>query len=342
MSRKNTEKTREEIVDKWSGVLREGLPYAIAVEKMMNLLEPYEIQVITGESASQISRARRDDAKIKLSSLQKLYDFYQEVSKMPAPGGSDTVMIPTYNQDDVKELINAGKELSENIKAAITKYNRNLMLNLRSIRDTAPEEKRSLSEYQAQYRENAIKAEQKEQKEAVQDKVEIKSKPAKNAKDEDITLLTDDGKNYFIAPQKYDLTDMQAVLRYTGKFAKDYQYLTLRERYLLEFYTLVHRESLYDEEGEMLQRALDDPKAFWTLHAKYGSEDNAFLRRRYGKEALNQTRLTTPLFNTVNDVKSWVARLDRYFDQHKAEIKDKYADHSLENLEEQYAIKVED
>lgn len=334
MSRKNTNQTYEDILVKWSGILREGLPFTTAVEKMLTILEPYEVQIITGENATQISRARKDEGSLKLSSLQKLYDFYKNVSKTPTVGNDNENLVPVYSIQEAKRLVNEGKDLKETIENAVNAFNRKVLLTLRGVKDKAPQEKIDVKQYSNQP-ENENK---KSEIEVTKTKVKIKQVLAKDSQGKKVILLTDDDKNYYLAPTKYSLSDMRTVLRYTGDHEKEYEYLDLEERYLLEFYILVHRVSMGDSESPLLARALDDPQSFWKLHARYGSEDNGWLRRHYGLEALKQKRITRPLFNTVKDVECWINRLNQYYESHKEELHDSYQDHSLSHVKKMYNI----
>lgn len=334
MSRKNIDKTYDDILMKWSGVLREGLPFTSAVEKMLTILEPFELQIITGENATQISRARKDDGSLKLSSLQKLFDFYKEVSKTPTIGNDDDKLIPIYSIQDAKRLVNEGKDLKATIENAVDTFNRQVLLTLRGVKDKAPQEELDIKQYS-----NQAKIESKKENTDISErKVEIKQVLAKNSQDKEIILLTDDNKNYFLAPVKYSINDMKTVLRYNRNHETEYEYLSLEERYLLEFYILVHRVSMGDKESPLLDRALDDPQAFWQLHAQYATEDNEWLRKHYGLEALNQTRITKPLFNTVADVKYWVNRLNQYYESNAEKLHDKNYDHSLKHVKKMYNI----
>lgn len=337
MSRKNIDKTYDDILIKWSGILREGLPFTSAVEKMLTILEPFELQIVTGENATQISRARKNDGSLKLSSLQKLYNFYKEASKTPTIGNDDDKLVPVYSMQDAKRLINEGKDLKATIENAVNTFNRQLLLTLRGVKDQAPQEKIDIKQYSNQSR-NESNKENAESVDASEREVEIKQISAENDQGKKIILLTDDNKNYYLAPIKYSIDDMKTVLRYNGNQKKEYKYLNLEERYLLEFYILVHRVSMGDKESPLLDRALDDPQAFWQLHAKYATEDNEWLRRHYGLEALNQTRVTKPLFNTVADVKYWVNRLNQYYESNAEKLHDKNYDHSLKHIKKMYNI----
>lgn len=334
MSRKDTKKTYEDILEKWSGILREGLPFTTAVEKIMCILEPYELQVITGENATQISRARNDDGSLKLSSLEKLYDFYKKAAKTPTIGSEDKNLVPIYSIQDAKRLINEGKDLKATIETAVDTFNRNVLLTLRGVKDKAPHNRLDVEQYSSQ--ENCKKQRQEIKNQEI--KAKIKQISVTDNQGKKLTLLTDDDKNYYLAPIKYSLNDMKKVLRYTGSHDSEYEYLSLEERYLLEFYTLVHRVSMDDKESPLLAKALDDPQAFWKLHAKYASQDNGWLRKRYGLEALKQTRVTNPLFNTIDDVKKWVERLNQYYENHKEELHDTYQNHSLNHIQKVYNI----
>lgn len=146
------------------------------------------------------------------------------------------------------------------------------------------------------------------------------------------SVWSTDGKSWYLAPKNGESYLKQAI-GCVGKYAPMYTYLTMRQRDLLEFTTLMHekayRKEIPENEMNAYRKLFTDPESFWTLYFKYAQHDMVNLRDDYGENV----KMLEPHFTTVDDVIEWEHSLDQYLKENPNKFKNrKILDHSPENV----------
>ena len=146
--------------------------------------------------------------------------------------------------------------------------------------------------------------------------------------DEGVTYLTNDDEEFFRKPLNESDEDIAKSMGYVKKYKDDYQYLTLHQRYLLEFMALVQQTPIAPDAKYTIEdvKNIQLPETFWKLHAMLGKNDNINLRKANEGRLLEKNQ---PIFNTIEDAADWVKSLDRWLANHM-EFKDDFTDHSAE------------
>lgn len=125
------------------------------------------------------------------------------------------------------------------------------------------------------------------------------------------TVWSTEGKTWYLAPKNGE-TYLKQAIGYVGKYAPIYNYLTMRQRYLLEFTTLMHekayRKEIPQNELEAYRKLFTDPESYWMLFFKYAQHDMVNLREEYGENV----KMLEPHFATVDEVIEWEHSLDQY------------------------------
>ena len=146
------------------------------------------------------------------------------------------------------------------------------------------------------------------------------------------SVWSTDGKSWYLAPKNGESYLKQAI-GCVGKYAPMYTYLTMRQRDLLEFTTLMHekayRKEIPENEMNAYRKLFTDPESFWALYFKYAQHDMVNLRDDYGENV----KMLEPHFTTVDDVIKWEHSLDQYLKENPNKFKNrKILDHSPENV----------
>lgn len=144
---------------------------------------------------------------------------------------------------------------------------------------------------------------------------------------------TDKGKTWYMAPQGGEGYLKQAI-GYVGKYGSMYHYLTMRERYLLEFSALMHekayRKEIPQNDMETYRKMFSDPESYWILFFKYAQNNMSALRGKYGENV----KMFEPHFAAVEDVINWEQSLDKFLlDNPDRFGKTQMLDHSPNNMD---------
>lgn len=315
----------EKIKHRWgdSGIFKPNVPFDVVVSFLTNVMDTKELVFLTGESPSSISRMKTGKSTLRIDSLQKIYRFYLDISQMPVNAEITGDLIPLYNSADVRQVLSSLQSMSSTIETALKDFKRQAQTKLREVRDNAPEQAIDLNEFaQKQLSNHDLKEKQTpsaEKPEHTQAAKQEQKQPAKTTfkpisiksyrNDRNERIITDDGRSFFLAPENMDT--MQKELGYLGKNADQFKYLTLNQRYLLEFYELMKCEPLNKTANEQRAKMQGEPEIFWTFHTQYGIHDNQWLRQRDSARCINGKK--SPLFNTIEDVRLWEERLMKYY-----------------------------
>lgn len=313
------------------GMLRQNVSFEVAVNFLLEFLNPNDLQIITGASQSMISRVKNGKSSLNMDNLQKIYHFYQEVSAYPVTKEQNVPsdLLPMYNKEDVQDVIDELKDAKYQIDGIIAQAFRKAQKTMRSIRDETPEQKIDLkAHFEKEDLDGNSKNVEEKQNDDKKEKNDFPHK-IKIKEVEDIkgnVYLTDNDKDYYLKPEFYDMEKMRKVLGYKGERKEEFYQLTLKERYLLEFNTLIKKAPLQKEEQKVLKNILN-PSNFWTLHKNEGGMDNERLRLKYRGRAIIER--DTPEYNSIEDVRSWIKYLDEWL-QDNPSFKDPNNNHLIE------------
>lgn len=324
------EKEYNEVLDKWGsyGAIRGGLPFDDAVNFLLTVMESKDLEIITGASKVTISRAKHGTGSMRMESLQKIYHFYQEVSSFAIVNHDvpDEDLVPIYTKADVAKCIDSVRNAKDQLETMLNVTFRTLQSTLRNIRKDAPTSKTNVSEF---YEEKRTRDTRVEKSEEITDSKKRRIPTVKKIKnDEGVVYLTNDDEEFFRKPLNENDEDIAKSMGYVKKYKDDYQYLTLHQRYLLEFMALVQQTPI----APNAKYTIDDvkniqlPETFWKLHAMLGKNDNINLRKANEGRLLEKSQ---PIFNTIEDAADWVKSLDRWLADHM-EFRDDFNDHSAE------------
>lgn len=324
------EKEYNKVLEKWGnyGAIRGGLPFDDAVSFLLTVMESKDLEVITGASKVTISRAKHGTGSMRMDSLQKIFRFYQEISSFAIANHDvpDEDLVPIYTKADVAKCIDEVRNAKDQVETMLNVTFRTLQSTLRNIRKDAPSSKTNVSEF---YEEKQARDARVEKSEEVMGSKKHEIPTVKEVKnDEGVTYLTNDDEEFFRKPLNESDEDIAKSMGYVKKYKDDYQYLTLHQRYLLEFMALVQQTPIAPNAKYTIEdvKNIQLPETFWKLHAMLGKNDNINLRKANEGRLLEKNQ---PVFNTIEDAADWVKSLDRWLANHM-EFKDDFTDHSAE------------
>lgn len=324
------EKEYNKVLEKWGnyGAIRGGLPFDDAVSFLLTVMESKDLEVITGASKVTISRAKHGTGSMRMDSLQKIFRFYQEISSFAIANHDvpDEDLVPIYTKADVAKCIDEVRNAKDQVETMLNVTFRTLQSTLRNIRKDAPSSKTNVSEF---YEEKQARDARVEKPEEVMNSKKREIPTVKEVKnDEGVTYLTNDDEEFFRKPLNESDEDIAKSMGYVKKYKDDYQYLTLYQRYLLEFMALVQQTPIAPDAKYTIEdvKNIQLPETFWKLHAMLGKNDNINLRKANEGRLLEKNQ---PIFNTIEDAADWVKSLDRWLANHM-EFKDDFTDHSAE------------
>lgn len=324
------EKEYNKVLEKWGnyGAIRGGLPFDTAVSFLLTVMESKDLEVITGASKVTISRAKHGTGSMRMDSLQKIFRFYQEISSFAIASHDvpDEDLVPIYTKADVAKCIDEVRNAKDQVETMLNVTFRTLQSTLRNIRKDAPTSKTNVSGFYEEKQARDARVEKSEEVTGSEKREIPMVKEVKN--DEGVTYLTNDDEEFFRKPLNESDEDIAKSMGYVKKYKDDYQYLTLHQRYLLEFMALVQQTPIAPDAKYTIEdvKNIQLPETFWKLHAMLGKNDNINLRKANEGRLLEKSQ---PIFNTIEDAADWVKSLDRWLANHM-EFKDNFTDHSAE------------
>lgn len=325
MNDKQTE--YDAVLEKWGkyGALRSGLPFDDAVSFLLNVMESKDLETITGASKVTISRAKHGTGSMRMENLQSIYRFYQEVSAFAITDHDvpDENLVPLYSQSDVAQCIEDVRNARDQIDTMLNVTYRTLQSKLRNIKKDTPKSKLNVSDF---YKEKQSRETRVEKSETSNQKEVPPVKEVTN--DQGVVYLTNDDEEFFRKPLNESDEEIAKSMGYVKKYKKDYPYLTLHQRYLLEFMSLVQQTPVAPDAGYTIEdvKNIQLPETFWKLHALLGKNDNINLRKANEGRLLERSQ---PTFNTIEDAVDWVKSIDLWLANHM-EFQDDFTDHSAE------------
>lgn len=324
------EKEYNRVLEKWGsyGAIRGGLPFDDAVNFLLTVMESKDLEVITGASKVTISRAKHGTGSMRMESLQRIYRFYQEVSSFAIVNHDvpNEDLVPIYTKSDVAKCIDEVRNAKDQVETVLNVTFRTLQSTLRNIRKDAPTSKTNVSEFYEESQTRNARIEKSEKNTNSKEREIPTIKEIKN--DEGVTYLTNDDEEFFRKPLNESNDDIAKSMGYVKKYKDDYQYLTLHQRYLLEFMALVQQTPIAPDAKYTIEdvKNIQLPETFWKLHALLGKNDNINLRKANEGRLLEKSQ---PTFNTIEDAADWVKSLDYWLANHM-EFKDNFIDHSAD------------
>lgn len=318
------DKKYNELVNKWGkyGAIRSGLSFDTAIDFMFKIMDADDLKALTQASSSAISRMKNGKGSLKLDALQKVYQFYQDVSSMPVKDMTvnDSDLVALYNKKEVRDLLDDLRNFKVQQEATLSTLYRKIQTSLRSVRDQTSSKKidpNTLHNFSKTAQTNEEATTKQKNKKTIPFIKEVKN-------EEEEVYLTNDYKEFYLKPQCYSISTMKDIMGYKGNYRKDFDLLTLRERYLLEFATLIKNASIEAEDAELAEN-VHQPSAFWKLHAKYGEADNELLRQSFHGRKIPQKK--HPEYSNVADVKAWTNFIENWLSENK-DFKDNNNNHS--------------
>lgn len=311
--------TKEDLVEKYRGVFVRNLDLATVVKKIIPIMNNYELQLITGETSAQITRLKNNQGNLKLESLEKLYDFYKETSKLPISTKENPLeedYFALYTENDLNKAIIEIDNLFDTMETLAGNSKRKIISNLKVMKKnvTLSKQKENETRENIKNTEN-IDIEQKDTEQIHAYAIDNTTSKIKEYRTiEGNIVITDDGENFFLKPKEYlSDDDMRIVAGFEGDQNKDiWSHLTLYEKYVFEFRALISKMPFdeTDPEYHLISNLFktDAPDAFWGLHKKYGSRDNADIRNKV-LAAFSLNEIAPPTnFKSIEDAQDWVSR----------------------------------
>ena len=129
--------TKEDLVEKYRGVFVRNLDLATVVKKIIPIMNNYELQLITGETSAQITRLKNNQGNLKLESLEKLYDFYKETSKLPISTKENPLeedYFALYTENDLNKAIIEIDNLFDTMETLAGNSKRKIISNLKVMK----------------------------------------------------------------------------------------------------------------------------------------------------------------------------------------------------------------
>ena len=194
---------------------------------------------------------------------------------------------------------------------------------IKEIRDDAPKQRLDIQKFlnAKENTESDYNNENSEEEKKVPEVHEVKNLNGE-------VYLTNDYREFYKKP-KTDLNSIMESMGYVNKYRKDFKYLTLRQRYLLEFMALVQQTPVSQNDKYDLEdiKNVQLPRTFWKLHALLGKDDNCEMREKNLGRKISKSK---PEFNNIEDAIDWVKSIDNWL-AHHTDINDPNNDHSAEH-----------